>query len=55
MWWAMTSMTWQHQELLQQFINVCWDKQVADYAAGLHHLHFKTLHTLSDCGLVVAA
>jgi hypothetical protein len=55
MWWAMTSMTWQYQELLQQFINVCWDKQAADYAAGLHHLHFKTLHTLSDCGLVAAA
>ncbi len=29
MWWAMTSETWQYQELLQWFIDVCWHEQTA--------------------------
>jgi RNA-directed DNA polymerase len=32
-WWQNTSNTWQYQELLQQFIDVCWNKHVAAYAA----------------------
>ena len=47
MWWAMTSETWQYQELLQWFIDVCWHEQTAAYAAGLHQLHVKELHTPS--------
>ncbi len=59
MWWAITSTTWQYQELMQLFIDVCWNEQVAAYAAGLANIHyFKTLYTgrsQSIDGLVVAA
>ena len=37
-WWAMTSNTWQYQELLQWFLNVCWQEQVTAYAVALYHL-----------------
>ena len=51
-WWAMTSKTWQYQELLQWFIDVCWHEPTAHYAAGLSQLHFKRSHTelFSDFG-----
>src|SRR5207247_10702838 len=29
MWWTMTSNTWEYQELLQRFIDVCWHEQTA--------------------------
>jgi RNA-directed DNA polymerase len=45
MWWAMTSNTWQYQQLLQWFIDVCWHKLVAAYATALQQLHVKELHT----------
>jgi hypothetical protein len=44
-WWVGTSKTWCYQELLQWFIDVCWHKQTADYAAALCQLHLKTLRT----------
>ena len=44
-WWAMTSNTWQYQELLQWFLNVCWQGQVAAYAAALYQLYINKLHT----------
>ena len=54
-WWATTSTTWEYQGLLQQFIHVCWDKRVANYACALHYLHLNSQHTRPiDC-LVEAA
>jgi hypothetical protein len=44
-WWAMTSETWQYQELLRWFIEVCSHEPTAHYAAGLSALHFKRSHT----------
>lgn len=29
LWWAMTVETWQYEILLQQFIQSCWDTQLA--------------------------
>lgn len=56
-WWAMTSNTWQYQELLRWFIDVCWHLPATHYATGLRQLHFKRLHTcpLSVLGSVVVA
>ena len=54
-WWVMTSTTWQYQALLQQFIEVCWDKKTAAYAAALSQLHFKTLRTEFETVVGVAA
>lgn len=42
---TMTSNTWQYQQLLQRFIDVCWHEQPAAYAAGLYQLHVKEIHT----------
>ena len=44
-WWAQTSGTWQYQELLRWFMDVCWHEPTAHYAAGLSELHFKRSHT----------
>lgn len=44
-WWVNTSETWQYQELLQRFIDVCWEERVTAYAVGLHQLHFNKLHS----------
>jgi hypothetical protein len=44
-WWAMTSTTWQYQELLQWFIDVCWNQNVAAYATALQQFYIKELHT----------
>ncbi len=55
-WWTMTSTTWEHQELLQRFIDVCWHEKAAAHAVALIHIHyFKTLHARSIDGLDVAA
>ena len=35
MWWLRTSESWQYQELLEWFLNVCWDCSPASIAAGL--------------------
>ena len=35
MWWVRTSDSWQYMELLEWFLNVCWDRNPAAYAAGL--------------------
>ena len=34
-WWVGTAQSWQYQELLEWFLNVCWDSEPAAYAAGL--------------------
>ena len=34
-WWVKTSDDWQYMELLEWFLNVCWDINPAAYAAGL--------------------
>jgi len=44
-WWAMTSNTWQYHELLQWFIDVCWEETVAIYAGGLQQRYVKELYT----------
>jgi hypothetical protein len=44
-WWVTTSETWQYQELLQWFMDVCWQKRVTPYAAALSQLHFIKSHT----------
>ena len=42
-WWVGTAQSWQYQELLEWFLNVCWDLKPAAYAAGLlHHAMIKT-------------
>ena len=37
MWWVRTSDSWQYMELLEWFLNVCWDRNPAAHAAGLLH------------------
>lgn len=54
-WWATTSTTWQYQELIQRFIDVCWDESATAYAAALASLQLNTLHTCSVDGLAVTA
>lgn len=54
-WWTTTSTTWQYQELLQQFINVCWDEQATAYASALGSLQLNTLRTSSVDELGVTA
>ena len=36
-WWVRTAQSWQYQELLEWFLNVCWDFTPAAYATGLFH------------------
>lgn len=36
-WWTGTAQIWQNQELLEWFLNVCWDLPPAAYPAGLIH------------------
>ena len=36
-WWVRTAQSWQYQDLLGWFLNVCWDITPAAYAAGLLH------------------
>ena len=35
MWWVRTTDNWHYHELLEWFLNVCWDFEPAAYAAGL--------------------
>ena len=55
MWWTTTSTTWQYQELLQRFIDVCWHEQATAYAVALSSHHLKELHSESVDMLDVAA
>jgi hypothetical protein len=55
MWWTTTSTTWQYQELLQRFIDVCWDSTAATYATAQACHHLKALHTRSVDRLDVTA
>jgi hypothetical protein len=34
-WWVSASEIWQYNELLQQFLDHCWDEKIAAYAAIL--------------------
>jgi hypothetical protein len=34
-WWVNASETWQYNELLQWFLNYCWDINLASYAEAL--------------------
>ena len=50
MWWVRTTENWRYHELLEWFLNVCWDFEPATYAAGLLiHASFKIT---KDQGLV---
>lgn len=54
LWWAKTSGTWQYHELINWFVESCWDINPAAYAAGLLQRQFKKLHTeLSLVGVIV--
>jgi hypothetical protein len=54
-WWQNTSDTWAYQELLQRFIDVCWNERVTTYAACLYELHLSKLHTGPVASVVGAA
>lgn len=50
LWWVKTSMTWSYQELLESFIQTCWDSPTATIAYGL--LRYPTSSTrelAQDC------
>ncbi len=50
MWWVRTTENWHYHELLEWFLNVCWDFEPTAYAAGLLiHEQFKIT---KDQGLV---
>ncbi len=53
-WWVRTTESWQYQELLEWFLNVCWDFDPAAYAAGLLHRAINTtsryVQVLSNSG-----
>ena len=60
LWWANTSATWHYHELLKWFLDVCWDANIAAYAASLMHQyvrksHAATLSTQSGLGALIAA
>lgn len=56
MWWAITSETWQHQELLNWFLDVCWDANIAAHAASLLQRHLiKELRTAAAQPVPVVA
>ena len=47
-WWVGTAQRWQYHELLEWFLNVCWDLIPATYAAGLlHQAAIKQAHHLA--------
>ena len=54
-WWATTSETWHYLEILQQFIDACWDKTAATVATTLTQAYFNKLHTETSSLLAVAA
>lgn len=35
LWWAMTSETWQYEELLKWFVDTCWDLSATAIAVTL--------------------
>lgn len=44
-WWVRASETWEYQELLQWFIDVCWEERTAAYAAALAQRQLNKSHT----------
>ena len=55
-WWAMTSSTWQYQEILRWFIDVCWHEATSNYALALYQRHYlKRLHTSGSVLMMGAA
>ena len=54
-WWANASDTWHYLEILQQFIDVCWDKTAATFATALTHVYFNKLHIETSSLLGMAA
>jgi len=54
-WWVNASETWQHQELLNWFLDFCWDANIAAHAASLLQLRLiKELRTAARSAPVVA-
>ena len=43
-WWVNTSETWLYHEILQWFVDACWDVNLAAVAAGLLVHHFSNTH-----------
>ena len=53
MWWVRTTDNWHYHELLEWYLNGCWDFELAAYALGLlSHAKFKIT---KDQGLVTEA
>lgn len=53
-WWVRTS-NWKYEELLNQFIDACWDKSLVVIAINASPQRFTSLHTFgSSCSMVAA-
>lgn len=52
-WWTKTSTSWDYQELLQQFIEVCGYKHVKDYAIRHKQAYLNKLRTTRENALGV--
>jgi hypothetical protein len=39
LWWVRSSETWNYEDLLESFIEVCWDLKIAALAIGLLQKH----------------
>ena len=44
LWWVIAAETWTYEGLIKQFLHVCWDVNIAAYAAGLLIRHVRQSH-----------
>ena len=45
LWWVRSSESWDYIELVEMFLNTCWELRPAAYAAGLLNQAIQKLHT----------
>ena len=58
MWWVNTSEAWLYHEILQWFVDACWDVNPATVVAGLLVHHFSNTHRddfSARCGRISSA
>ena len=55
LWWVNASTTWLYHELIEWFIETCWDLYPAAYAAGLRQRYFMQSNTRTLLGVQIAA
>ena len=56
-WWVKTVESWSYHELLQRFLNVCWDATAATYAVALSQRArevYSCSHAVSGCAAAAA-